>query len=391
VSPQSFAIAFALVLATVACNPKSLKSGYCHTTNDCKGGEKCNPDTRKCEPMMTTDASVDHVEAGVDGSDAMDARDASDVAEAPPPTCRTQPMLCADGGYDGSPGVCEAEAGVCVQCLTDGDCSTDSTKPICEAHLCRPCKADAECKIGPGVCMFHQDGHCATDDETIYVKNAAGCATAPSAGGTLAVPYCLSQDGINAVVLGRSLVVMRGPDALTEWTVATAPAAAITVIGQSGATINPGARVGVRVSAGKVYVRDLKVASGSNVGVVAETAAELTMSHCTIAANTKGGILVDAANFDITNTTVTGNGPGDDAGAAWGGLRLKNLNLPATGKKSIGFLSVMNNNQVGISCSGSVDAASVLVTGSAGGVEVSLSCNFMSCGTAVTATCGAQP
>ena len=51
------------------------------------------------------------------------------------------------------------------------------------------------------------------------------------------------------------------------------------------------------------------------------------MDHCAIVANTKGGILVDAANFDITNTTVTGNGPGDDAGAAWGGLRLKNLNL----------------------------------------------------------------
>jgi hypothetical protein len=344
----------------------------------------------------STDASVDSPEVGdvldsADGRDSADGPDGSDVHEVAPPTCRTQPMLCADGGYDGSPGVCEADAGICVQCLTDGDCSQDPTKPICEGHVCRPCKADAECNTGPGVCMFHQDGHCATDDETIYVKNAAGCATAPSAGGTLAVPYCLSQDGINAVALGRSLVVMRGPDALTEWAVATAPTAPLTVVGQSGAAINPGARVGVRVSAGKVYVRDLKVSNGSNIGVVAETGAELTMNHCAIVANTKGGILADAANFDVTNTTVTGNGPGDDAGAAWGGLRLKNLNLVTTGKKSLGFLSVMNNNQVGISCSGSVDAASVLVTGSAGGVEVSNSCNFMSCGSAVTATCGAQP
>ena len=86
---------------------------------------------------------------------------------------------------------------------------------------------------------------------------------------------------------------------------------------------------------------------------------------------------------------MTGNGPGDDAGAAWGGLRLKNL--LTTGKKSLGFLSVMNNNQVGVSCAATVDAASVLVTGSAGGVEVSQSCSFTSCGTAVTATCGAQP
>ena len=40
----------------------------------------------------------------------------------------------------------------------------------------------------------------------------------------------------------------------------------------------------------------------------------------------------------------------------------------------------MNNNQVGVSCSGSVDAVGVLVTGSAGMVDVSHSCNFMPCG-----------
>jgi hypothetical protein len=321
------------------------------------------------------------------GAHGRDGADVPDVHEAPPPRCPTT-IACADGGYDGSAGVCEPDAGICVQCLDDSDCSADRTMPICEAHVCRACKMDAECKDGPSVCMFHQDGHCATDDETIYVRNAAGCTMTAGAGGTLAVPYCLSQDAINAVGPVRSLVVMRGPDALTEWAVATAPATAITVVGQSSATVNPGARVGVRVSAGKVYIRDLKVSNGSSVGVIAETGADLAMNHCTIAANTKGGILLDAADFDITNTTVTGNGPGDDGGAAWGGLRLKNLVM--TNKRSLGFLTVMNNNQVGVSCSGGVDAASVLVTGSAGGVQVSASCGFMSCGDTVTPTCGAQ-
>jgi hypothetical protein len=51
----------------------------------------------------------------------------------------------------------------------------------------------------------------------------------------------------------------------------------------------------------------------------------------------------------------------------------------------------MGNNQVGVSCSDRVDATNVLVTGSAGNVEVSPSCNFIPCGTMVTATCGAQP
>jgi hypothetical protein len=385
-------LAFALVLAgaAAACNPTKLKLGYCHADNDCKTGEKCNADTRMCEAM---DASTDSPQTGdaldaTDVRDGADARDGSDVHEVAPPRC-PKDISCADGGYDGSAGVCEADAGVCVECLVDSDCAAKPTSPICEAHLCRPCKADSECKTGPGVCMAHQDGRCATDDETIYVKNAAGCSNTAGAGGTLAAPYCLSQDGINAVTAARALVVMRGPDALTEWAVSTAPAAPITVVGQTNATVNPGARVGVRVSGGKVYVRDLKVSSGANVGIVAETGADVTLNRCTVATNTKGGILVDGANFDITNTTVTGNGPGDDAGAAWGGLRLKNLSTIS--KKSLGFLSVMSNNQVGVSCAGSVDATSVLVSGSSGGVEISPSCGFMSCGAAVTATCGAQP
>jgi hypothetical protein len=384
VSRLSFALA--LMLATVACNPKSLKRGYCNTATDCKTGEKCNPATRMCDPM-TTDGSVERAEAGVDGLDGIDGRDASDVGEAPPATCRTRSMLCADGGYDGSPGVCEVEAGICVQCLTDDDCSQDSTKPVCEEHVCRPCKADAECKGGPGVCMFHQDGHCATDYETIYVKNAAGCTA--GGGGTVATPYCLSQDGINAVGLGRALVVMRGPDALTEWAVATAPTAAITVVGQSSATVNPGARVGVRVSAGQVYVRDLKISSGSNVGVIAEAGAELVLNHCTVTAN-KGGILIDGAAFDIENTTITNNGPSADL--SWGGIRLQSV--LATGSARLNLLTITGNNPSGVSCSMSLSAVpsatGVLATANTSG-DVSPTCGFMSCGTTVTATCGAQP
>jgi hypothetical protein len=119
------------------------------------------------------------------------------------------------------------------------------------------------------------------------------------------------------------------------------------------------------------------------------------MRACTIQNNVGvsgvggGGIFVDAANFDIRNTTVMGNGPGDDMGASWGGLRLKNLT--AVTRKTLELLTVMNNNQLGVSCAGSVDASGVSVSGSAGGVEISPSCGFGSCGPAVPPTCGAQP
>jgi len=336
---ERFWIACAAVVAVAGCNPKSLRPGYCHTSLDCTIGKTCNPKTLMCWDM---DASTD-----TDGGDARDGGDAKDAEVAPPPRC-PQTINCADGGYDGSAGVCAIDAGVCVECLEDGDCASNPKTPICEDQLCRACKAGSECKAGPGTCMFHRDGHCATDDETIYVKNATGCSM--NGGGTKDMPYCNSQDGINAVTEMRTVVVMRGPDALTEWAVSTAPVAPVTVIGQTSATVNPGARVGIRVSAGSVYVRDLKVSSGSNIGVIAETGSDLTMDHCTISNNTKGGILVDGASFDIKNTTVTGNGPSADL--TWGGIRVQNL--LTTGNAKMKLLTVQMNSPSGVSCGGSL-------------------------------------
>jgi len=370
---ERFWIACAAVVAVAGCNPKSLRPGYCHTSLDCTIGKTCNPKTLMCWDM---DASTD-----TDGGDARDGGDAKDAEVAPPPRC-PQTINCADGGYDGSAGVCAIDAGVCVECLEDGDCASKPKTPICEDQLCRACKADSECKAGPGICMFHQDGHCATDDETIYVKNATGCSM--NGGGTKDMPYCNSQDGINAVVGARTLVVMRGPDALTEWAVPTAPTAPVTVIGQSNATVSPGARVGIRVSAGSVYVRDLKVSAGSNIGVIAETGADLTMDHCTVSNNSKGGIFVDGANFDIKNTTVTGNGPSADL--TWGGIRVQ---TPlGTGNAKLKLLTVQMNSPSGVSCTGPISGDGVSATQNVSG-DVSMTCGFMSCGAPAPPTCGA--
>jgi hypothetical protein len=367
-----FCFALAVACVAIACNPKSLRPGFCHVRSDCPSGMTCNMKFR-CEVMG--DGSADGSEAG-DGGDA------------------EVPFRCTGNGQcrDGGANVCERDAGVCVECLEDGDCP-DTTRPICNlsARTCERCTTDSQClaKVpNPGICMFHQDGRCATDSETIYVKNSAGCTMTAGSGGTLAAPYCLSQDGINTVVQGRSLIVMSGPDALTEWSVMTAPAEPVTVVGQSAATVSPGARIGVRISAGNVSIRKLAVSGGTNVGVVVDGSAELHMNGCTIQGNTKGGIFVDGAAFDITNTTIAANGPGDDMGAAWGGLRIKNP--PANDPKTLQFLTVQNNNQVGVSCSGPVSGMGIIASGNAGGVEISPSCGFPSCG-APSLTCGAQP
>jgi hypothetical protein len=410
-------VSFALVLALVACgcNPTSLKSGYCHKDGDCPS-KVCNMDTRMCVPVdapveSPMDASVETAEVGdggdvADAHDGGDARDASDARDAP---LKCPEISCADGGYDGSPGVCELEAGVCVECLVDGDCTRKSTAPICEARACRACKADAECP-GPAICMT--DGHCAASTEVIYVEfNSNGC---PGASGSATAPYCTPNMGVDHLMTGQNVLVIRGAtaDRLTLGTTGVNP----VIVGKNGASIPATAATAIQVSSDVVLIRDLlvtggtaagskgvvatgslatlklsnvQVSLGTGLGVQADSGALLVMDHCTVTSNNKGGIFVDGANFDLKNTTVTGNGPGDDMGAAWGGLRLKNLSTVV--KKSLQLLTVMGNNQVGVSCSGSVDASGVLVSASSGGVDISPSCNFNSCGTAATATCGAQP
>jgi hypothetical protein len=297
---------------------------------------------------VSADASMD----GPDGGDGRDGGDGGDARDVQPDLglCRVNDQ-CGDSGTN----VCEPDSGVCVECLKNDDC-TATTKPICNlaTRMCERCTMDAQCVgrvTGPGICMFHQDGRCATDTETIYVKNSTGsCVMAPSSGGTKDLPYCLSQDGVNAVVQGRSLIVMRGPDALTEWSVMTTPPEPISVVGQGGAVVNPGARIGIRVSAGNVYVRRLSVSGGSNVGVFADGAADLHMNGCRVENNVLGGIRVDGASFDITNTVIAGNRSTSSPGCGgWAGACFNNI----AGTPRFLNNTVVSNIGTGIACNNS--------------------------------------
>jgi hypothetical protein len=374
------AIASVVSALALACTKKNPK--YCDETTPCPNGATCNTQTNACNA----------VDGGMDAQDASsDAKDASDGGDARF-RC-TLPSQCADGGPDGAAAVCEVEAGLCVECVTDADCKA-TARPICDLalHTCGACTTDAQCAAkdptGPGVCMSHQDGRCAADAETIYVKNATGCVTTAAVNaGTKAVPYCYPQNGVDAVDATRRLVVMSGPTDLRPWTLAVS-GSQVSVVGQAAVTIAPGADVGIHLSAGSLYVRGLRVRNGSLAGVVADGGSDLQMDHCSVESNVGGGIFVDGASFDIVNTTVTGNGPGDDMGASWGGLRLKNL--LTSGDKNLRLLTVQSNNQVGVSCSGSVSGMNVLATMNTGGVDVSPTCGFTPCTADAGTTCGAQ-
>jgi hypothetical protein len=391
-------VAIALILGTVACNPKSLKSGYCNQSTDCASGT-CNADHR----CSSTDGSTDGPEAGdvADGN----GRDGGDVHDVAPPRC-PQTIACADGGYDGSPGVCEPDAGVCVECLQDKDCSQDPKTPICDAHLCRACKTDTECP-DPAICMT--DGHCATSGEVMFVEfNSNGC---PGATGSSTNPYCAPNDAVAHVATGKNVIIIRGPiaDRLTINTTGSSPA----IVGKNGASIPATAATAIQVLSDTVLIRDLtvtggtaatskgiivsgattmltlsnlQVSLGTGLGIQADSGAELTMEHCNVAGNNKGGILIDAASFDLKNVTVTANGPGDDIGTTWGGIRIKNP--PAAGPKTLQLVTVQNNNNTGISCTEGVSGTGVLASGNGGGVDITTStCGFSSCGTS-SPTCG---
>jgi hypothetical protein len=306
------AIAFTAAVVAVACNPKSLRPGYCHTNADCRTDERCSTKTFMCE---RADGSV---EDGRDGGDAADA-DAK-------PYCKTNGD-CADGGAN----VCQMDGGMCVECLEDSHCAAKSVNtPICEARTCRACKTDNECPE-PEVCL--SDGHCATSGEVIFVEfSASGC---PSADGSATNPYCSPNDAVGQLADGRNVIVIRGAaaDRMILNTVGIAP----VVIGKNNASIAATAATAIQVSSDSALIRDLLVTGGtaatskgiiaagssttltlvnvtlnlgSGLGIQADTGAELVMDRCTVTNNSVGGLLINGAGYDIQNSIFAANGYG---------------------------------------------------------------------------------
>ncbi len=210
--------------------------------------------------------------------------------------------------------------------------------------------------------MFHDGGRCASDAETIYVERSGTCAmTVSPTGGTSAMPYCLAQTGVDAVTPTRRVVVLRGP--LTSMTV-TNSGPVITVVGQMAAALEPGAAgPGVQLNSGDLYLRGVAIRRGSFEGVVAEAAGTLRMNRCVVEGNAKGGILLKSAGFDITNTVVAGNGPGDDPTGQfqWGGVLIQ---VPGAGRAArFANNTVVGNNVLGLSCNGKVDTPGLIAYG----------------------------
>jgi hypothetical protein len=282
-----------------------------------------------------------------------------------------------------------AIAGRCVGCATSADCS-NPVAPICNitttstvpAYTCTACTSDKQCSdkgVGPGVCMFHLDGRCATDAETIYVKNSTGCS---GGAGTSALPCCQPQAGVNAVTTGKRVVVMMGTGSLGVW-VGSFSGSQVSIFGQNSATISPGgADIGIRIASGSAYVRGLTIqgvgANATSPGIVVEAGATLGLDRCIVKANAGGLLVKPGANFDVANSVFDSNQQGlFGTTTRFGGIYLGG-SAPTSGLRRFWFNTVVNNQDVGVVCSETTQALTgMLLFGNVNG-------DFLSCALDIT-------
>jgi hypothetical protein len=294
----------------------------------------------------------------------------------------------------------KSAVGQCVACMESSDCPF-ATLPICnDSNQCLACQVDSECtsKLGtnPGVCLY--DGHCATDEETVYVGTigTSTCSDTASNAGSAQTPYCTAQSGVGiAKSKSKPLVVMTGP--LTGGFIGVSLTNPLTVVGKNAVITPAAATDGISINSGELYLRGLTIKGSASTmtgtGIIAQPVAggnvALHMDTCVVANNPGGGILLNGAAFDIKNTTVSGNGPGafGTLSTPWGGILVNNP--PSSGSKFLAQVSLQNNQQVGMLCSENVLGIGVLSSGNTGG-DIGANCGVTSCSPDGTTTCGAQ-
>lgn len=379
----------------------------------CKTGEQCGGSLPVCSadhgcvsctavdggcPSTAPTCEVDSgrcVQCLVDADCAQDPAQSFCVAGACVGCGGASAGACA--ARDASKPACLA-TGLCAMCASSADCAL-AAKPICDTShfLCVACATDAQCAakgVGPGVCPYHLDGHCATDGETIYVdSSAAACSDSAAGAGSAQTPFCHAKPGVAAAqAQGKLAVVLAG--ALSGGVTGLALGTPLTIVGKSAVLTPTSYSDGLGITSGELYLRGVTVMgsasdqTGIGINASADSGKSVTLhvDGCSVVNNPSGGILLSGAGFEIKNTTVMGNGPNS---AAWGGIFVQSP--PAGGPTTFDHVTVSNNNQAGISCGASIaatDSGTGVLAQNNSGVNVADVCGITTCGVA-SADCGA--
>lgn len=335
--------------ASTQCKDAAKPVCLANTCVECASNSHCTKDPAKafcasnhtCGGCNAPGASAGS--GGVDGGAPSDGGSGIDGGVLP--ACLGAKPVCATTGD---------LAGQCVECQDNTACA-NPTLPICTNNTCSKCTSDSQCTAPPRICMFHlsQDaGRCATEAETIYVKNSSSCTGGL---GTATSPYCDTQAAVNAVTSTKRVILVKGPATDVLAPISSTPAGAlISIIGQDNPTTSAGAAFGIHVTAGDVYIRGLTVANGtSKVGIQVDSGATLRLDRCFVVNNAGGGLLVQSgASFDIRNTVFHKNGGGQVGPVDFGGVYLAG-SAPNSGPSRFWFNTITENQQAGVVCADS--------------------------------------
>ena len=217
---------------TVACSESKLRAGHCEHDTDCPSGQVC---VLEGTATFTCAASDGGLPDG-DASEVAPECTTSSQCPAEKPICDAQTCRACDGAHSGDGAACASRdsgrpvcgpSGACVECVspTSADCTANPAKPICDptSNTCMGCATDDQCLakgVGPGLCMSHQDGRCASDSEVIYVENKGGCASSaltPMAGSS-GSPFCGPQFALDSLTTSRRVLVISGAVMGASWT-----------------------------------------------------------------------------------------------------------------------------------------------------------------------------
>jgi hypothetical protein len=294
--------------------------------------------------------------------------------------CTTGSSQCA--AFDAGTPICTASG--CVECTTSADCTADAKRPICDIFtgICAPCTADSQCvaKLGanPGVCMFHQDGHCATDAESVYVQPASVTCVpgAGTAGGTSSMPFCQLAVAVTSAG-ARRLFVLRGGSITGGTTISNG--GPYSLIGQSATITADVGQAGLHVSGTDVYVRGVKIGTlnAATIGIIADGSATIRLDGVEIDNMPQGGLRVtDSAGYDVINSIFAGNGGTRDEGNRFvGGVWIDTP--PSNQLSRFAFNTVVSNKRDGVTCASAIQTIDVsLIAGNFSGFADNTGCTL---------------
>lgn len=267
---------------------------------------------------------------------------------------------------------CDA-SGECVACKVNADCPLGA--PICLPDgSCRGCQGHNEC--ASGICNL--DGSCAAQGDVTYVDNNKCTAVTPT--GAMNAPYCNLTDAITNLAAHHFIHVAASTTAYPQVAI-SGGSFSIVGPGGSGAKIGGIAKnaPGIDVSGTTTLTLDgLEVTGGvvGQPGVQCNGAgATLTMvrmlvdnvagagllgTSCTVTLDRDqfgpmdagGGVILNGAQFLITNSLIVGNISSSSPGVSFGA---GSAPIPPL---TVGFLhNTIAGNSLGVNSAGGVGCA----------------------------------